>query len=58
MCEEIGIPTGIDLERLIALSRGLPALLGHEVSGQVAKAGRNRDLHPLPEALVQEPATA
>jgi len=50
MCEEMGIPTGIDLERLIALSRGLPALLGHEVPGQVAKAGRNRDLHPLPAA--------
>jgi hydroxymethylglutaryl-CoA lyase len=48
MCEQIGIPTGIDLGRLIALSRGLPALLGHQVPGQVAKAGRNCDLHPLP----------
>jgi hydroxymethylglutaryl-CoA lyase len=26
----------------------LPALLGHEMPGQVAKAGRNCDLHPLP----------
>jgi hydroxymethylglutaryl-CoA lyase len=48
MCEEMGIPTGIDLPKLIALSRGLPALLGHEMPGQVAKAGRNCDLHPLP----------
>ena len=49
LCEEIGIPTGIDLEKLIVLSRGLPALLGHDVPGQLAKAGRNRDLHPAPQ---------
>ncbi|WP_413197373.1 hydroxymethylglutaryl-CoA lyase [Pararobbsia alpina] len=52
MCEEMGIPHGIDLDGLIALSRGLPALLGHDVPGQVAKAGRNRDLHPAPEYAV------
>jgi hydroxymethylglutaryl-CoA lyase len=52
MCEEMGIPTGIDLEGLIGMSRGLPALLGHGVPGQVAKAGRNSDLHPAPKASV------
>ena len=51
LCEEMGIPTGIDLDRLIALSRSLPALLGHEVPGQVAKAGRNRDLHAVPDTV-------
>jgi hydroxymethylglutaryl-CoA lyase len=49
MCDEMGIPTGIDLQKLITLSRTLPALVGHEVSGQVAKAGRNCDLHPVPD---------
>jgi hydroxymethylglutaryl-CoA lyase len=49
LCEEMGMPTGVDLDRLIALSRGLPALLGHDVPGQVAKAGRNRDLHAAPD---------
>ncbi|VXB29110.1 Hydroxymethylglutaryl-CoA lyase YngG [Burkholderia sp. 8Y] len=48
MCHEMGIPTGIDLLKLIALSRTLPALVGHDVPGQVAKAGRNADLHPVP----------
>ena len=48
MCEEMGIDTGIDLPLLIAMSRRLPQLLGHETAGQVAKAGRNRDLHPIP----------
>jgi hydroxymethylglutaryl-CoA lyase len=51
LCEEVGIPTGIDLPGLIALSRGLPSLLGHEVPSQLAKAGRNCDLHPMPAAL-------
>ncbi|MGY2291766.1 hydroxymethylglutaryl-CoA lyase [Pseudomonas sp. SDO528_S397] len=48
LCDEVGIPTGIDLAHLLKLSRQLPALLGHELPGQVAKAGRNCDLHPPP----------
>jgi hydroxymethylglutaryl-CoA lyase len=51
LCDETGIPTGLDLPLLLSLSRTLPALLGHEVTGQVAKAGRNRDLHPIPAEL-------
>ncbi|MBD8596533.1 hydroxymethylglutaryl-CoA lyase [Pseudomonas sp. CFBP 8772] len=51
LCDEMGIETGIDLPHLLTLSRRLPALLGHEMPGQVAKAGRNRDLHPAPENL-------
>ncbi|KTT50295.1 hydroxymethylglutaryl-CoA lyase [Pseudomonas oryzihabitans] len=50
LCTEMGLETGIDLARLIALSRTLPALLGHDTPGQVAKAGRNCDLHPPPAA--------
>jgi hydroxymethylglutaryl-CoA lyase len=48
LCEEVGITTGIDLPHLLHMSRRLPALLGHELPGQVAKAGRNGDLHPPP----------
>ncbi|MEG5263038.1 hydroxymethylglutaryl-CoA lyase [Pseudomonas sp. JDS28PS106] len=48
LCDEMGIETGIDLPLLLQLSRTLPDLLGHEMPGQVAKAGRNRDLHPVP----------
>lgn len=50
MCAEMGIPTGVDLRALLALSRGLPALLGHDTPGQVAKAGLNADLHSRPQA--------
>jgi hydroxymethylglutaryl-CoA lyase len=49
LCHEIGLETGLDLDRLIDLSKRLPALVGHDVPGQVAKAGRPLDLHPPPE---------
>ncbi|MCF4128850.1 hydroxymethylglutaryl-CoA lyase [Methylobacterium sp. SyP6R] len=48
MAEEMGLSTGLDLDALIALSRDLPRLVGHDGPGQVAKAGRPRDLHPAP----------
>ncbi|WP_028694763.1 hydroxymethylglutaryl-CoA lyase [Pseudomonas cremoricolorata] len=48
LCDEVGIDTGIDLPLLLELSRTLPALLGHDLPGQVVKAGRNCDLHPAP----------
>ncbi|ACL59762.1 hydroxymethylglutaryl-CoA lyase [Methylobacterium nodulans] len=48
MCHEMAIATGLDLDALIRLSRGLPALVGHDVPGQVAKAGRPCDLHAPP----------
>ncbi|WP_268800486.1 hydroxymethylglutaryl-CoA lyase [Pseudomonas huanghezhanensis] len=51
LCDEMGLDTGIDLMHLLTLSRRLPALLGHEMPGQVAQAGRNCDLHPIPENL-------
>lgn len=51
LCDEMGIQTGINLPLLLDMSRRLPALLGHEMPGQVAKAGRNCDLHPVPANL-------
>jgi len=48
LCDEMGITTGVDLQQLLTLSRTLPSLLGHDLPGQVMKAGRNCDLHPLP----------
>lgn len=51
LCHEIGLKTGLDLRGLIELSRRLPGLVGHEVPGQVAKAGPALDLHPIPERL-------
>lgn len=53
LCHDTGMSTGVDLDALLALSRGLPALIGHDTASQVAKAGRALDLHPIPEPLLQ-----
>ncbi|MFB3816667.1 MAG: hydroxymethylglutaryl-CoA lyase [Candidatus Methylomirabilales bacterium] len=58
MLEAMGYETGIDLPALIACARTLPALLGHEVPGQVARAGRIGDLHPAPAWLAEVRARA
>ena len=49
MLDAMGYDTGIDLPRLLALARQMPQIVGHEVPGQVAKAGRIAELHPAPD---------
>ena len=49
MLHAMGYDTGMDLPRLLSVARGLPYIVGHEVPGQVAKAGLITDLHPAPE---------
>ncbi|RZJ05340.1 MAG: hydroxymethylglutaryl-CoA lyase [Haliea sp.] len=49
MLDAMGYDTGMDLDKLLAVARDLPALLGHDVPGQVAKSGRITDLHPAPD---------
>jgi hydroxymethylglutaryl-CoA lyase len=53
MLEAMGYDTGIDLSRLLAVARQLPEIVGHDVPGQIAKAGRIMDLH-APPAYVAE----
>jgi len=53
MLEAMGYRTGVDLGRLLDSARLLPGLVGHEVPGQVAKAGRIQDRHPEPEWLAE-----
>lgn len=48
MLDAMGYDTGIDFTRLLAVARQMPAIVGHDVPGQVAKAGRISDLHPAP----------
>lgn len=50
MLDAMGCDTGIDLDRLLALARRLPGIVGHAVPGQLAKAGRITDPHPAPPA--------
>ena len=45
MLESSGFDTGVDLDKLLAVARGLPELLQHDVPSQVLKAGKRTDLH-------------
>ncbi|HZR69377.1 MAG TPA: hydroxymethylglutaryl-CoA lyase [Burkholderiales bacterium] len=51
MLEAMGYGTGVDLDRLLAASRRLVDIVGHDLPGQVAKAGKATDLHPAPQGL-------
>jgi hydroxymethylglutaryl-CoA lyase len=50
MLHEMGIATGIDLPRLLDAVRQAQRILSVTLTGQVIKAGRSCDLHPLPDA--------
>jgi hydroxymethylglutaryl-CoA lyase len=51
MLEAMGYGTGVELDRLLAASRRLGEIVGHDLPGQVVKAGKTNDLHPTPEGL-------
>ncbi len=51
MLQDMGYDTGVDLDRLLECARRIPAIVGHETPGQVAKAGKSLELHPLPDSL-------
>jgi hydroxymethylglutaryl-CoA lyase len=51
MLEAMGYRTGADLDKLLAASRRLAEIVGHDLPGQVVKAGKTNDLHPVPEGL-------
>ncbi|HYD61956.1 MAG TPA: hydroxymethylglutaryl-CoA lyase [Noviherbaspirillum sp.] len=51
MLASCGIDTGMDLDALIGIARDLPSLVGHDVPGQVLRAGKSSDLHPRPSTV-------
>ena len=51
MLEDMGYDTRVDLAKLLAVSRRLPAVVGHDTPGQVMKAGQTLELHEIPERL-------
>jgi hydroxymethylglutaryl-CoA lyase len=48
MLDAMGYDTGMNIPKLVNLARELPNIVGHEVPGQVAKAGCTYDLHRAP----------
>lgn len=53
MLESIGLNTGVDLASLLTIARELPDLLGHDISGQVAKAGLRTETRPLSNSVIE-----
>lgn len=53
MFTAMGYDTGVDLSMLLAIARDLPAIVGHDVPGQVMKAGPSDRRYPLPESVAQ-----
>ena len=48
MLEDMGYDTRVDLAKLLAVARRIPVIVGHDVPGQVMKAGQTLELHPPP----------
>jgi hydroxymethylglutaryl-CoA lyase len=51
MLEDMGYDTRVDLAKLLAVARRIPAVVGHDVPGQVMKAGQTLELHDPPEFM-------
>jgi hydroxymethylglutaryl-CoA lyase len=51
MLQDMGMDTGIDLDKLLGAAVKIPAIVGHDVPGQVMKAGKTMHLHPVPDKL-------
>jgi hydroxymethylglutaryl-CoA lyase len=51
MLEDMGYDTRVDLAKLLAVARRIPVVVGHDVPGQVMKAGRTLELHDPPESM-------
>jgi hydroxymethylglutaryl-CoA lyase len=47
----MGVETGIDLERLIAVSRRVQEIVGRPLPGQILKAGKWDRRYPVPDAI-------
>jgi len=53
MLDAMGYDTGMALNLLLEVARQMPHIVGHDVPGQLAKAGRITDLHPAPAEVAQ-----
>jgi hydroxymethylglutaryl-CoA lyase len=51
MFDAMGYDTGVDLEALLGWARRMPAIVEHDVPGQVMKAGPWTRRYPVPEGL-------
>ncbi len=53
MLNDMGVNSGVDLDSLLAVAVKIPAVVGHDVAGQIVKAGKTMHLHMVPEKLYE-----
>jgi len=58
MLQSMGYETGVDLARLLTCASHIPRLVGHDVPGQVLKAGLWDQRHPVPADFEETRARA
>ncbi|MBQ9564685.1 MAG: hydroxymethylglutaryl-CoA lyase [Synergistaceae bacterium] len=44
LCDEMGVETGVDIVKVMSLSRRVSEMLGHGLESYILRAGRSRDL--------------
>jgi hydroxymethylglutaryl-CoA lyase len=49
--DAMGVETGIDLDRLIAVSRRVQEIVGRALPGQIVKAGKSTRRYPVPDTV-------
>jgi hydroxymethylglutaryl-CoA lyase len=47
----MGVATGIDLDRLVAVSRRVEQIIGRTLPGQIIKAGPSTRRYPVPDSV-------
>jgi len=47
----MGVQTGIDLDRLIGVSRRVQEIVGRALPGQIVKAGASTRKYPVPDSV-------
>jgi hydroxymethylglutaryl-CoA lyase len=56
--DAMGVETGIDLDRLIAVSRRVQEIVGRALPGQIVKAGKSTRRYPVPDTVAARITTA
>lgn len=56
LCEEAGVETGIDLDRVMEVGRRVAQLVGHSTDSYLLRAGKSKDLiRELPAGQIKKP---
>ena len=58
MLQDMGMDTGVDLDKLIACAREMPNMVGHDVPGAILRGGKSNARFPVPKDFEETKARA